>query len=306
MPALVYPAIATDGMECRLRSAASSPAPGESRDLLAQDRHPGADTTTIELDLRLAWPARADAGSRRADTATRLPRIDSPQPRRRGRRYSSWASSTCALPSRVFACWAKMSRITAVRSMTFTLTTSSSARRWLTRELRVHDDRVRPDRFDESRSSLRLAACPGRSPGSGWCRASAGRRRGLWNRRSPRARRVRAGAFSASRDRSLTCTTPTSTTSPASVSSVLDFGDVLELGRQARHPTQRVPVLDVPLVAVGASCGRRRLLQRLCRPEDPHTAAGARAGQDGIDGGVGRRVGRVSRTSGGGDVVSVM
>ena len=57
--------------------------------------------------------------------------IDSPQPRRRGSRYSSCASSTCALPSRLLACWLKMSRMTAVRSMTLTFTTSSSARRWL-------------------------------------------------------------------------------------------------------------------------------------------------------------------------------
>ena len=57
--------------------------------------------------------------------------IDSPQPRSRGSRYSSCASSTCALPSRLLACWLKMSRMTAVRSMTLTFTTSSSARRWL-------------------------------------------------------------------------------------------------------------------------------------------------------------------------------
>ena len=44
--------------------------------------------------------------------------------------YCIWASSTCALPSRLFACWAKMSRISAVRSMTLTLTTSSSLRSW--------------------------------------------------------------------------------------------------------------------------------------------------------------------------------
>ena len=55
--------------------------------------------------------------------------IESPQPRRRGSRYSSWASSTCALPSRDLACWAKMSRISAVRSTTLTRTMSSSARR---------------------------------------------------------------------------------------------------------------------------------------------------------------------------------
>ena len=41
--------------------------------------------------------------------------------------YSIWASDTCALPSRLVACWAKMSRISAVRSMTLTLTAFSSA-----------------------------------------------------------------------------------------------------------------------------------------------------------------------------------
>ena len=56
---------------------------------------------------------------------------DPPQPRSRGSMYSSCASSTWALPSREVACWAKMSRITAVRSTTFTLVASSKARRWL-------------------------------------------------------------------------------------------------------------------------------------------------------------------------------
>ncbi|SLH25255.1 Uncharacterised protein [Mycobacteroides abscessus subsp. abscessus] len=53
--------------------------------------------------------------------------IDSPQPRSRGSMYSICASETCALPSLEVACWAKMSRISAVRSMTLTLTTFSSA-----------------------------------------------------------------------------------------------------------------------------------------------------------------------------------
>ncbi len=44
--------------------------------------------------------------------------------------YSIWASATCALPSRLVACWAKMSRISAVRSMTLTLTAFSSAVSW--------------------------------------------------------------------------------------------------------------------------------------------------------------------------------
>ncbi len=43
--------------------------------------------------------------------------IDSPQPRSLGSMYSICASETCALPSRLVACWAKMSRISAVRSI---------------------------------------------------------------------------------------------------------------------------------------------------------------------------------------------
>ena len=52
------------------------------------------------------------------------------------------ASSTWALPSRDLACWAKMSRMRAVRSTTLTPTTSSSARRWEGGELAIDDDRV--------------------------------------------------------------------------------------------------------------------------------------------------------------------
>src|SRR5229473_3373531 len=63
--------------------------------------------------------------------ATRPPACrdsDSPQPRSLGSMYCSWASSTWTLPSRLRACWAKMSRISAVRSMTLTCTTPSSRR----------------------------------------------------------------------------------------------------------------------------------------------------------------------------------
>ncbi|SKU82118.1 Uncharacterised protein [Mycobacteroides abscessus subsp. abscessus] len=41
--------------------------------------------------------------------------------------YSICANETCALPSRLVACWAKMSRIRAVRSITLTLTAFSRA-----------------------------------------------------------------------------------------------------------------------------------------------------------------------------------
>ena len=48
-------------------------------------------------------------------------------PRMRGRLYSSCASSTCSLPSALVACWAKMSRISCVRSTTRAVRAFSSA-----------------------------------------------------------------------------------------------------------------------------------------------------------------------------------
>ena len=50
---------------------------------------------------------------------------------RRGSWYSSWASSTCRRPSWVRACWAKMSRISPLRSRTLTPSRLSSAFCWL-------------------------------------------------------------------------------------------------------------------------------------------------------------------------------
>ena len=49
---------------------------------------------------------------------------------RRGSWYSSWASSTWRRPSWVWACSAKMSRISRLRSMTLTFSSSSRARCW--------------------------------------------------------------------------------------------------------------------------------------------------------------------------------
>ena len=63
-------------------------------------------------------------------------------PRMRWSEYSSWASSTWSLPSAVWACWAKMSRITVVRSTTRIWSASSSARCWRGRELVVADDHL--------------------------------------------------------------------------------------------------------------------------------------------------------------------
>src|SRR5690242_6463602 len=52
------------------------------------------------------------------------------RPRMRAMLYSSWASSTCILPSAVWACWAKMSRITDVRSSTGRSSSASRLRCW--------------------------------------------------------------------------------------------------------------------------------------------------------------------------------
>src|ERR1700755_2009721 len=49
-------------------------------------------------------------------------------PRMRGRLYSSCASSTWSFPSALTACWAKMSRISCVRSITRDLSASSRNR----------------------------------------------------------------------------------------------------------------------------------------------------------------------------------
>ncbi len=63
-----------------------------------------------------AWSRRNRTGSRRRRAAaTSLALM--PRGAGAGSRYRSNASSTCALPSRVWAFWAKMSRITAVRSI---------------------------------------------------------------------------------------------------------------------------------------------------------------------------------------------
>ena len=63
-------------------------------------------------------------------------------PRMRGRLYSSCASSTWSLPSALRACWAKMSRISCVRSTTRALSASSSAPLLARVELVVDEQRL--------------------------------------------------------------------------------------------------------------------------------------------------------------------
>ena len=85
-------------------------------DPAAQRRDPVAGEPAVGLDLRLARAPGADAAGHAAGAAAGWVQSR----RRRGRRYSSWASSTCSLPSAEWAWSAKMSRITAVRSITVT------------------------------------------------------------------------------------------------------------------------------------------------------------------------------------------
>ena len=75
-------------------------------------------------------------------------------PRMRGRLYSSCASSTCSFPSALTACWAKMSRISCVRSTTRASSAFSSALLLHRVELVVDEEhvcsRVREDCFSSA------------------------------------------------------------------------------------------------------------------------------------------------------------
>ena len=127
LPAFVYPTTTAEGVEVRLRSARRCRRAGSMRRM---SRRSLAMRVRMRRRSSSSWVSPGPREPIPAPEATRPPAcrdIDSPQPRRRGRRYSSWASSTWALPSREVACRAKMSRINAVRSMTLTPTTSSSS-----------------------------------------------------------------------------------------------------------------------------------------------------------------------------------
>ena len=126
-PALVYPAMAiwgiVDALRCdRFTSRAVFIPESSFRNFAISERSlrrsasifvsPGPRKPTPPLD-----PARPPAWRESAP----------PQPRTRVIRYSICARDTCALPSFDFACWAKISRMSMVRSMTFTSRAFSSA-----------------------------------------------------------------------------------------------------------------------------------------------------------------------------------
>ncbi len=138
---------------------------------------PRRSATAESRALRSATRRRA---IRRSDSScvSPGPRVPTPPPRRsrcchipriRWSEYSSWASSTWSLPSAVWACWAKMSRITVVRSTTRIWSASSSARCWRGASSSSHTTTSASDSRTSSRSSSTL-------PGPRYVRGS-GRRR---------------------------------------------------------------------------------------------------------------------------------
>ena len=123
-PALVYPAIATDGMLKRLRSWRLV-----SRDtfISAISRRNLAILSRIRRRSVSIFVSPGPRPPIPAPPAARPPtwrESESPQPRSLGSKYAICANSTCALPSLLLACWAKISKIRAVRSTTFTFNLS--------------------------------------------------------------------------------------------------------------------------------------------------------------------------------------
>ena len=122
LPTFVYPASATDGVSEPLATLAApcgdAATPCAIR--VFRELDAGARDAAVDLELRLARAARADAA---AEALEVLP--EAPHARQL---YSSWASSTWSLPSAVWACSAKMSRMTRGAIDDAHLSVSSSTR----------------------------------------------------------------------------------------------------------------------------------------------------------------------------------
>jgi hypothetical protein len=134
-------------------------------DLPAQLGDPRVDPAPVELDLGLTGAARTDALTA-GDPATRLPGHRLTPTTQARQEVLQLRQLDLRLALADLACWAKMSRISAVRSMTLTLTMSSRARRWRRRQLGVADDRVGTLGDDDVAQLLGLAGAEPR-PGSG-------------------------------------------------------------------------------------------------------------------------------------------
>ncbi len=174
--------------------------------------------------------------------------IDSPQPRSLGSMYSICASATCALPSRLVACWAKMSRISAVRSTTLTLTAFSSAVSWAGLSSPSQITVSAPVATTTSRSSCRLT------------RPDVGRRVRLVASLDQALEHLGAGGLGERREFGHAglgvagaALGPHADQHDALQPQlpVLDLGDVGEFGRQPGHPAQRRAVFEGQLTRAG-------------------------------------------------------
>ena len=217
-------------------------------------RDPRVDPAPVGLELGLTGTAQADtaAGAAAAAGPPACRDSASPQPRSRGRRYCSWASSTCALPSLLFACWAKMSRISAVRSTTLTLVCCSRLRSWDGRQLAVADDRVGAGGDDHVAQLVDLAAADERGrvgPAAPLDEALEHLRTGGLGQRGELGQRV-LGVGDAALGPHADQHDPLEPQL-----AVLDLGDVGEFGGEAGDAPQRMPLLELQL-AGGDVVGR--------------------------------------------------
>ena len=155
-----------------------------------------------------------------------------------------------------------------MRSMTLTFTTSSSARRWLGRELGVGDDGVGAEGGDDVAQLLRLAP------------AEVGRRVGMRAAlqhavEHDGAGRLGEGGELAQRVLGILLLALRVHADEHDVLEpqlpVLDLGDVLELGRKPGNAAQRGALLAIPLLAVGV--GRVRRSPRPAAPGRRRTRA---------------------------------
>ena len=211
-------------------------------------------------------------------------------PRIRGRLYSSWASSTWSLPSALAACWAKMSRISCVRS------TTRAVRRVLERallrrlELVVDEQHLRAWRRRRPASAPRACPCPTYVRGSGARAAGRARR----SARHPPCARARAARRAPPRRRRISGARPSSEVPPsrARVGSLArrHRGDCATLvarcppsptglrgahARARRHPVESRHEAEIALRTSVRSC-RRRFDARVRRPRTRSSGRGRR------------------------------
>ena len=221
-----------------------------------------------------AWPSWCGSGAGRSRSSSHRGRgcrcrrtaeppappawrdIDSPQPRSRGSMYCIWASETCALPSRLLRVLGEDVEDQRGAVDDLDLDDVLELAQLAGRQLAVADDGVGAGRDHDVAQLAR--PCPSRCRWPGRAGRGAGSAR-----RAPREPAVSASAASSAREFSASCGRALGPDAdehdPLEAQlAVLDLGDVLQLGGQARDAAQR------PGGPRGRS--RRRRSQRAGRP----------------------------------------